>query len=360
MDLHEILNDAINKKASDIFFISGAHLGYRIAGQIVTQDSEIFSPITVQSYVNDIFSLASFDASDQIRNSGELDFSFSVPGTGRFRANVYRQRGSLAVVLRYVMFDLPDYKQLNIPESVINLSNLSKGIVLITGAAGSGKSTTLSCMIDTINSNRSCHIITIEDPIEFLHKHKKSFISQREINIDTQNYINALRAALRQSPNVILLGEMRDYETITTAMTAAETGQLILSTLHTTGAANTIDRIIDVFPPNQQHQIRVQLSMVLQAVVSQQLLPSTDGTLIPAFEIMLVNSAVKTMIRECKTHQIDTVIQSSEGMQTMDSDIIRLVNEGKITPHTAVEFSTNPDIMARRLNISCDLITGCN
>lgn len=360
MNLHEILSDAINKKASDIFFISGAHLGYRIAGQIVTQDSEIFSPITVQSYVNDIFSLASFDASDEIRNSGELDFSFSVPGTGRFRANVYRQRGSLAVVLRYVMFDLPDYRQLNIPESVINLSNLSKGIVLITGAAGSGKSTTLSCMIDTINSTRSCHIITIEDPIEFLHKHKKSFISQREINIDTKNYINALRAALRQSPNVILLGEMRDYETITTAMTAAETGQLILSTLHTTGAANTIDRIIDVFPPNQQHQIRVQLSMVLQAVVSQQLLPSTDGTLIPAFEIMLVNSAIKTMIRECKTHQIDTVIQSSEGMQTMDSDIIRLVNEGKITPQTAVEFSTNPDIMARRLNVSCDLITGCN
>lgn len=354
MNLREILADAINKKASDIFIISGAHLGYRIAGKIVTQCTETFSPSDVQGYVKEIFALANFDASEEIEKNGELDFSFSVPGTGRFRANVYRQRGSLAVVLRYVMFELPDFRQLNIPESVINLSNLSKGIVLITGAAGSGKSTTLSCMIDSINSTRSCHIITIEDPIEFLHKHKKSFISQREINIDTKNYINALRAALRQSPNVILLGEMRDYETITTAMTAAETGQLILSTLHTTGAANTIDRIIDVFPPNQQHQIRVQLSMVLHAVVSQQLLPSVDGTLVPAFEIMLVNSAVKTMIRECKTHQIDTIIQSSEGMRTMDSDIIRLVEEGKITPQTAVEFSTNPDIMARRLNVRID------
>ena len=191
-------------------------------------------------------------------------------------------------------------------------------------------------MIDNINNSRNSHIITIEDPIEFLHKHKKSIISQREINIDTQNYITALRAALRQSPNVILLGEMRDYETINTAMTAAETGQLILSTLHTTGAANTVDRIIDVFPPNQQHQIRIQLSMVLQAVVSQQLLPAVDGTLIPAFEIMTVNSAVKTMIRESKTHQLDTIIQSSEGMQTMDTSIMSLYSKGLISPETRI------------------------
>lgn len=350
MLIQEILNDAVAKKASDIFFISGACLGYRISGKIVTQGDKIFLPVDVEKYVNDIFVLAKLTDNYNMKEHGELDFSFSVPGTGRFRANVYRQRGSLAVVLRYVLFDLPDYLSLNIPKSVIELSNLSKGIVLITGSAGSGKSTTLSCMIDNINSSRSCHIITIEDPIEFLHKHKKSIISQREINIDTKNYLSALRAALRQSPNVILLGEMRDYETINTAMTAAETGQLILSTLHTTGSANTIDRIIDVFPPNQQHQIRVQLSMVLQAVVSQQLLPSVDGTLIPAFEIMIVNSAVKTMIRECKTHQIDTVIQSSEGMQTMDTDIIRLFKEGKITAETAVEFSSNPEIMVRRIN----------
>ena len=352
MNIHNILNQAVEKKASDIFIISGASLGFRISGKIVTQCENFFTPSDVEKYVDEIFTLASLSDFSSEKFEGEVDFSFSVSGTGRFRANVYKQRGSLAVVLRYVMFDLPDYVSLNIPDKVIELSNLSKGIVLITGSAGSGKSTTLSCMIDNINSNRYCHIITIEDPIEFLHKHKKSFISQREISIDTKNYINALRAALRQSPNVILLGEMRDYETINTAMTAAETGQLILSTLHTTGAANTIDRIIDVFPPNQQHQIRVQLSMVLQAVVSQQLLPSVDGSLIPTFEIMLVNSAVKTMIRESKTHQLDTLIQSSEGMQTMDSDIIRLCKEGKITPQTAVEYASNPEIMKRRLNVS--------
>ena len=188
--------------------------------------------------------------------------------------------------------------------------------MLITGSAGSGKSTTLSCIIDCINKNRNCHIITIEDPIEFLHKHDKSIVSQREVAYDTEGYVSALRAALRQAPNVILLGEMRDYDTISTAMTAAETGQLVLSTLHTVGAANTVDRIIDVFPPNQQQQIRVQLSMVLQAVVSQQLIPSVDGGLVPAFEIMLVNSAVRNMIRESKVHQIDNVIYSSgnEGM----------------------------------------------
>lgn len=350
MNIKKILIDAVSCKASDIFLISGAKLGYRISGQIVSQGEIIFTPDEMEKIVSQIFELAGFDTHSADNNHNEMDFSFSLPGTGRFRANVYRQRGSLAVVLRYVLFELPNYKELHIPDKVIELSRLSKGIVLITGSAGSGKSTTLSCMIDKINNERSCHIITIEDPIEFLHKHKKSFVSQREINIDTQNYLTALRAALRQSPNVILLGEMRDYDTINTAMTAAETGQLILSTLHTIGSANTIDRIIDVFPANQQHQIRVQLSMVLQAVVSQQLLPAVDGTLIPAFEIMLVNSAIKTMIRESKTHQLETVIQSSEGMQTMDSDIIRLVKEGLITKQTAIEYSSNPEIMTRRLS----------
>ncbi|MGN0688798.1 MAG: type IV pilus twitching motility protein PilT, partial [Oscillospiraceae bacterium] len=223
------------------------------------------------------------------------------------------------------------------------------GIILITGAAGSGKSTTLSCMIDKINKTRSGHIITIEDPIEFLHKHNKCIISQREVNIDTQNYINALRAALRQSPDVILLGEMRDYETINVAMTAAETGQLVLSTLHTLGAANTIDRIIDVFPNNQQHQIRIQLSMVLEAVISQQLLPSVDGRLVPAFEIMNMNSAIRTMIREEKTHQIDTVLQSAPGMQTMDSCITKMYRDGVITAETAVEYAYNPETMRKRI-----------
>ncbi len=352
MAIHDIFIDAKNKQASDLFFVSGAHLGYRISGQIVNQSERILTPAEIEGFAEEIFKIANLSIVHLKDTCTELDFSFSVAGVGRYRANIYRQRGSLSIVLRYVLFDLPDYKALNIPDRIIELSNLSKGIVLITGSAGSGKSTTLSCIIDNINSSRNSHIITIEDPIEFLHRHKKSIVSQRELSIDTKNYISALRSALRQSPNVILLGEMRDYETINTAMTAAETGQLILSTLHTTGAANTIDRIIDVFPPNQQHQIRVQLSMVLQAVVSQQLLPAVDGTLIPAFEVMVVNSAIKTMIRESKTHQIDTVIQSSEGMNTMDNYIVNLYNEKKITAQTAIEYSSNPDIMARRLNVS--------
>lgn len=351
MTIKEILTDAVSQKASDIFIVAGTKLSYRISGQILQIGETTIMPSDTVQYINEIFEIALIEKNVELQDESELDFSFSIIGVGRFRANVYRQRGSLAVVLRYVLFELPDYNTLNIPKQVIELSNLSKGIVLITGSAGSGKSTTLSCMIDNINNTRSSHIITIEDPIEFLHRHKKSIISQREINIDTKNYITALRAALRQSPNVILLGEMRDYETINTAMTAAETGQLILSTLHTSGAANTIDRIIDVFPANQHHQIRVQLSMVLQAVVSQQLLPSTDGTLIPAFEIMTVNSAVKTMIRESKTHQLDTIIQSNEGMRTMDSSIMSLYMKGLISPQTAIEYSANPDMMAKRLKI---------
>ena len=247
------------------------------------------------------------------------------------------------------MYDIPDYRFLHIPETIMNLAETKKGIVLITGSAGSGKSTTLTCMIDRINENRQGHIITIEDPIEFLHKHKKCIISQREINIDTANYIQSLRSALRQSPDFILLGEMRDYETIQVAMTAAETGQFILSTLHTIGAANTIDRIIDVFPSSQHHQIRVQLSMVLQAVVSQQLIPTVDGGLIPAFEIMKVNNAIRTMIREQKTHQIENIIQSSEDMQTMDSDILRLYKSGIINKENAINFATNPDVMRKRI-----------
>jgi len=349
MEIKEMLKDAVGKTASDIFIVSGAKLAYRISGKIIQLGEKVIMPADAKTYVDEIIGLANLPHSYDIEKEGELDFSFSLAGVGRFRANVYHQRGSLAVVLRYVLFELPDYAMLNIPKEVINLSNISKGIVLITGSAGSGKSTTLSCMIDNINKSRSCHIITIEDPIEFLHRHKKSIISQREINIDTENYLKALRAALRQSPNVILLGEMRDYETITTAMTAAETGQLILSTLHTTGAANTIDRIIDVFPPNQQHQIRTQLPMVLQSVVSQQLLPAIDGTLVPAFEIMNVNNAVKTLIRENKTHQIDNVIQSTEGMIPMDTSVLNLFAEGIINQSTALEYAANPEMMVRRI-----------
>ncbi len=349
MDILEILTKAAAEHAADIFIVSGAVLSYKAEGKLYRMGETPLSPEDTKALVVQIFRLAKFDVTEDSIPEREKDFSLSVAGVGRFRANIYKQRSSWSAVLRYVPFELPDPVKLGIPEQVMQLSESRSGIVLITGVASSGKSTTLSCIIDRINNTRDGHIITIEDPIEFLHRHNRCIVSQREISIDTDSYIDALRAALRQSPDVILLGEMRDHETISVAMTAAETGQLVLSTLHTLGAANTIDRIIDVFPINQQHQIRVQLSMVLNAVVCQQLLPSVDGGLIPAFEIMTMNNAVRTLIRDQKTHQIDTILQSSDGMQTMDSCIADLYRQGRITARTAVEHAYNPEIMAKRI-----------
>ncbi|MGN1339645.1 MAG: type IV pilus twitching motility protein PilT [Oscillospiraceae bacterium] len=349
MDILEILRIAAENQAADIFIVTGAVLSYKAQGRLVQMDSTPLSSDDTKNLVLQIYGLARMELAESALPERERDFSISVAGIGRFRANIYKQRSSYSAVLRYVPFELPDPVKLGIPDQVIQLADSKSGIVLITGVASSGKSTTLSCIIDRINHSRDGHIITIEDPIEFLHKHNRCIVSQREINIDTESYIDALRAALRQSPDVILLGEMRDYETISVAMTAAETGQLVLSTLHTLGAANTIDRIIDVFPINQQHQIRVQLSMVLNAVVCQQLLPSVDGGLIPAFEIMTSTSAIRTLIRDEKTHQIDTILQSSEGMQTMDSCIVNLYKAGRITAQTAVDYAYNPDIMSKRI-----------
>ena len=349
MDILEILTKAAAEHAADIFIVSGAVLSYKAEGKLYRMGETPLSPEDTKALVVQIFRLAKFDVTEDSIPEREKDFSLSVAGVGRFRANIYKQRSSWSAVLRYVPFELPDSVKLGIPEQVMQLSESRSGIVLITGVASSGKSTTLSCIIDRINNTRDGHIITIEDPIEFLHRHNRCIVSQREISIDTDSYIDALRAALRQSPDVILLGEMRDHETISVAMTAAETGQLVLSTLHTLGAANTLDRIIYVFPINQQHQIRVQLSMVLNAVGCQQLLPSVDGGLIPAFEIMTMNNAVRTLIRDQKTHQIDTILQSSDGMQTMDSCIADLYRQGRITAHTAVEHAYNPEIMAKRI-----------
>lgn len=349
MELHEILKTAADDNASDIFIVSGAAISYKSNGRLVKVNDEPLMPAATKELVYEIFKLGGFTFGIDEMPEKEMDFSISVVGMGRFRANIYKQRGSYAAVLRYVPFSLPEPEKLGIPESVMKISKMKSGIVLVTGPAGSGKSTTLSCIIEKINEERTGHIITIEDPIEFLHKHKKSIISQREINIDTESYLSALRSALRQSPDVILLGEMRDYETISVAMTAAETGQLVLSTLHTLGAANTIDRIIDVFPTNQQHQIRIQLSMVLNAVISQQLVPSKEGKFVPAFEIMTMNSAIRTLIRDEKTHQIDSILQSAPGMTTMDNSLMNMYKNGVITAETAVKCAYNPDIMSKRL-----------
>ena len=308
-------------------------------------------PDQCEAFVKEIYDLAGHRDISRFLACGDDDFSFAVQGLSRYRVSTYRQRGSLSAVIRVITFELPNPDALGIPESIIRLSDMKKGLVLVTGPAGSGKSTTLACIIDEINRTQEKHIITLEDPLEFLHRHTKSIVSQREISSDTESYLTALRASLRQSPDVILLGEMRDFETISVAMTAAETGHLVLSTLHTLGAANTIDRIIDVFPPNQQRQISVQLSSVLQAVVSQQLIPAKDETLVPAFELMTTTPAIRNMIRENKIHQIDGLIYSSAGkdMLSMDNSILALYKSGKISETEALSHASNPEMLKRKL-----------
>lgn len=349
--IESILQKAVEKNASDIFMIPGMPLSMKINGEIHPMDEQKVFPDVMDKLIEEIYAISENRDIAAVRKDGDDDFSFSLPGLARFRASVMKQRGSLAAIIRVVRFELPKPETLGIPQGVLNVASLKKGLVLVTGSAGSGKSTTLACVIDKINHERCDHIITLEDPIEYLHRHDKSVVTQREIGQDTESYVSGLRAALRQAPDVILLGEMRDYETIRIALTAAETGHLVISTLHTVGAANTIDRIVDVFPPNAQQQIRVQLSLVLQAVISQQLLTTTAGTLTPAFEIMYLNHAIRNMIRENKIHQIDNVISTgiSEGMISMNNSLMKLFREGKIDKQTCINFSSDPEQMRMRL-----------
>ena len=346
----EYLRQAVKDNASDLFIVAGGPVCEKVEGRLRSLSEEKVFPQQTEELISAIYQMAGRDM-ESYRRTGDDDFSFAVPGLARFRVNAYRQRGSLASVVRMVAFDIPDWQTLGIPEEVMDLADVGHGMVLVTGTAGSGKSTTQACIIDRINRTRECHIITLEDPIEFLHRDQKSIVSQREIAIDTADYLSALRACLRQAPDVILLGEMRDHDTIRTAMTAAETGHLVIATLHTKGAVNTIDRIVDSFPPAQQAQIRVQLSMVLHTVVSQQLLPDQEGGRVPAFEIMHVNGAIRSMIRDSKSHQIDNAIASgaAEGMMTMDQSILALYQAGRITLDTALVHADNPEQLRRRL-----------
>ena len=346
----EYLSYATTNHASDIFIIAGRPLSFKIDGKLSTH-GERMMPADTESFLRQIYHMANDRNFDSFLETGDDDFSFSIPGLSRFRVNTYRQRGSLAAVIRVIAFELPDPDVLNIPEDVMSAADFTKGMVLVTGPAGSGKSTTMACIVDRINHSREGHIITLEDPLEYLHRHDKCIVSQREICTDTESYLVSLRATLRQSPDVILLGEMRDYETIQTAMTAAETGHLVLSSLHTTGAANTIGRIVDVFEPTQQRQVSIQLSMVLQAVISQQLIPDVNGHTIPVFEVMRLNPAIRNMIRDNKVHQIDGVIASSahEHMRSMDQSLLELYKQRKITKETALKFASNADMLKRKL-----------
>ena len=350
MELQEILEYAAQHDASDILIIAGMPVSFKIGGKLERLGDKLY-PEHTSALTKSLYSLAGRDIVSLIER-GDDDFSFSLPGICRFRANALRQRGSLGLVIRVISFGLPDASSLHSPQEVMDFASKRHGLVLVTGPAGSGKTTTLACMVDAINSTREAHIITIEDPIEYLHSHKKSVVIQRELYTDTQSYHVALRAALREVPDIILLGEMRDAETISAAVTAAETGHLVISTLHTIGAANTVDRIVDTFPPQQQQPVRTQLAMVLEGVVSQKLMPSVDNGQVPAFEIMKSNSAIRTMIRESKSYQLSNAISSSasEGMMTMDQSILKLFREGKITEETALRYAENIDFMKKMIS----------
>ena len=349
-ELMDYLSRVVTDGASDLFIVAGGPVCEKLDKRLIPISEEKVLPEETKKLIMDIYAQAKRSEERYIVN-GDDDFSFAVPGLARFRVNTYRQRGSLAAVVRIVPFDIPSWEELHIPKQVMSLTEAAHGMVLVTGTAGSGKSTTQACILDGINRTRECHIITLEDPIEYLHRNQRSIVSQREIAIDTEDYLSALRACLRQAPDVILLGEMRDSETIHTAMTAAETAHLLIATLHTKGCVNTIDRIVDTFPSTQQNQVRVQLSMVLHTVVSQQLLPGVRGDLVPAFEVMHMNSAIRSLIRDNKIHQIDNAIASggNEGMITMDQSILSLYKAGDISQETALNFADNPEQLRRRM-----------
>ncbi len=350
MELKELLKKGYEIGGSDVFIVPGARVSCKVKGGMVHLTEDIIKPADSEALIREAYDLAGRDIG-LLRKEGDDDFSFPIRDVSRFRCNAYYQRGTLAATCRMISFGLPDPSQLGIPDVIMKLAGYHNGMILVTGPAGSGKSTTLACMLDWINNNREGHIITVEDPIEYLHSHKKCLISQREVPNDAATFARALRAALRQAPDVIMLGEMRDLETIRTSITAAETGHLLLSSLHTTGAAKTVDRIIDMFPAEQQAQIRVQLSMILRAVVSQRLIPTVNGTQRAVFEVMIVNTAIQNLIRDGRVHQIDNAIAggAAQGMISMDNELMRLYREKVITKDTALQYAVSPETLSKRL-----------
>lgn len=336
-DIRGILAQTVDMGASDLHIAVGIEAMARVSGQLVSMGTHKFMPPDMEALIDPILTPAQ---KERLEKELELDFSYAMPGVARFRGNIMWQRGSLALNFRVVAFQVPSLDELGLPEILKTFSHLPRGLVLVTGPTGSGKSTTLAAIIDKINHERTVNIITVEDPIEFLHSHKKSIVKQREVGTDTHSFSNALRHALRHDPDVILIGEMRDLESISIALTAAETGHLVFSTLHTQTAVSTINRIIDVFPEGGRHQIRQQLSDSLQAVVAQQLVPRRDGKgRVVAAEILLTSPAVKNLIREGKTHQIPTIMQTARnaGMETMDHFLAGLALQGVISRETALE-----------------------
>lgn len=350
--VEQLLGIAKEMNASDVHMTVGLPPRVRVNGELIDLNYPKLMPEDVEKIVLSIMNEHQLKI---YKENGEVDFAFSIPSVGRYRVNAFRQRGSVACSMRVVGTKIPQPEELGVPKSVIDLYERKRGLVLVTGPTGSGKSTTLASIIGRINERRNVHVITLEDPIEYLHSHNRAMVNQREIGIDTQSYAGALRAALREDPDVILVGEMRDLETISTAITAAETGHLVLSTLHTIGAAATIDRIIDVFPPHQQQQIRIQLGMVLEAVVSQQLVPRADRSgRVAAFEVMHATVPIRNLIREAKTYQIGSIIQTNRknGMNTMDDALIDLCMQGIISADDAVGFAQDMAYVDKRVGLT--------
>jgi len=346
---NELVTQAVSQHASDLHFTVGVPPTARIDGALCPIREERCTPQEIET-----MAMAIMDDTHKeiLQRCGEVDFAYAISGKGRYRINVFRQRGVLAIAVRVLNLRIPSPEELGLPQALVDMCKKKRGLVLVTGPTGAGKSTTLASLINVINQTECEHIITMEDPIEYLHRHNKSIVNQREMGFDSQNYASALRAALREDPDVLLVGEMRDLETISTALTAAETGHLVFSTLHTVGAANTIDRIVDVFPPYQQQQIRTQLADVLECVVSQQLVPrmNHDGRVV-AIEVMLANNAIRNHIRESKTFQIPTVMQTNRkmGMITMDDALLELYQLGDISSECALRYAQDPVSLRKRI-----------
>ena len=358
IELQKLLETAIEKKSSDLHITTGAPPMFRVDGKLVNFDSEV---LTAPETKRLCYSVLTDAQRHKFEEDNELDFSFGIKGLSRFRGNVYVQRGAVAGAFRAISFDILNFGELGLPPILNELIKKPKGLVLVTGPTGTGKSTTLAAMIDKINVDRSAHIITVEDPIEYLHRHKKCIVDQREVNSDTKSFSAALRHILRQAPDVILIGEMRDLETIQAALTTAETGHLTLATLHTNSCVETINRIIDVFPPHQQQQIRTQLSFVLEGVLAQQLLPRAGGKgRVLAAEVMITNPAIRNLIREDKIQQVYSLMQVGQtkfGMQTMNQSLLSLYERHLISLDDCTERSHNPDEL-RQMLITSNLMPG--